>query len=306
MAEGRVPVLYLAGLGRSGTTLIERTLAETPGVTGLGEVMHLWERGLGRNELCGCGVPFASCPFWREVGARAFGGWERVDAERMTWLKGQVDRASRVPAIATSLSARFAALVEEYVATYTAIYRAVHDMLGGVVVDSSKQVSLAWALRRSPGLDVRVLHCVRDSRGVASSWARDVLRPESVDAEHAAMPRYSAGTVSLLWLLHNVEIEALGRGTPVLRVRYEDFVADPMTTTRAMLDFAGVSAEADHVHESFVELGPLHSCAGNPMRFRRGRIDLVADDRWRTQPASRRRLVTSVTAPLLAHYGYRA
>ena len=112
MAEGRVPVLYLAGLGRSGTTLIERTLAETPGVTGLGEVMHLWERGLGRNELCGCGVPFASCPFWREVGARAFGGWERVDAERMTWLKGQVDRASRVPAIATSLSARFAALVD--------------------------------------------------------------------------------------------------------------------------------------------------------------------------------------------------
>ena len=152
MAEGRVPVLYLAGLGRSGTTLIERTLAETPGVTGLGEVMHLWERGLGRNELCGCGVPFASCPFWREVGARAFGGWERVDAERMTWLKGQVDRASRVPAIATSLSARFAALVEEYVAAYTAIYRAVHDLLGGVVVDSSKQVSLAWALRRQPSL----------------------------------------------------------------------------------------------------------------------------------------------------------
>ncbi len=152
-----------------------------------------------------------------------------------------------------------------------------------------------------------MLHCLRDSRGVANSWARDVRRPESVDTEHATMPRYSAGTISLLWLLHNVEIEALGRSTPVLRVRYEDFVAAPAATTRAMLDFAGVVAPADHVHDSFVELGPLHSCAGNPMRFRRGRVDLVADDRWRsTQPASRRRLVTSVTAPLLAHYGYRA
>jgi len=51
-------VLFLAGLGRSGTTLLERALAELPGVQPLGEVIHLWERSVQGDELCGCGEAF--------------------------------------------------------------------------------------------------------------------------------------------------------------------------------------------------------------------------------------------------------
>lgn len=305
MTEDRVRVLFLAGIGRSGTTLIERTLDGTDGVTGLGEVMHLWERSLVRNELCGCGKPFDACLFWQEVGQRAFGGWRNVDAERMMWLKGRVDRASRVPAIVRPPSSRFRALVDEYVASYEAIYRAVGQMRGGVVVDSSKQASLAWCLRRSESIDLRVLHCVRDSRGVAYSWAKDVTRPEAVDVEHEKMQRYSAARISTYWMLHNAEIDALGRVTPVRRLKYEDFVRDPASSTAGLLDFAGVTARADHVNGSSVELGTIHSCSGNPMRFKQGRVDVVADTRWReAQPASQRRVVTAMTAPLLLRYGY--
>ncbi len=68
-------VLFLGGLGRSGTTLLERILGELPGVTPLGEVVHLWQRGIRADEKCGCGVRFAACPFWQRVGEHAFGGY---------------------------------------------------------------------------------------------------------------------------------------------------------------------------------------------------------------------------------------
>ncbi|HEY2794503.1 MAG TPA: sulfotransferase, partial [Micromonosporaceae bacterium] len=35
-------VVFLGGLGRSGTTLLERILGEVPGVCALGELVHLW------------------------------------------------------------------------------------------------------------------------------------------------------------------------------------------------------------------------------------------------------------------------
>lgn len=301
-------VLFLAGIGRSGTTLLERTLAEVDGVTALGEVMHLWERGLVRNELCACGRPFLECPFWSGVGRDAFGGWDRVDAERMAWLKTRVDRATKVPSVALVRSGSFARDVDEYADHFVRLYAAAAAATGGLVVDSSKQVSLAWCLtraHRAGSIDLRVVHCVRDPRGVAHSWGRQVARPEAVDEEHAAMPTYSPTAVSALWMLHNTEIEALGRRVPLLRLRYEDFVADPVTATRRVLDLAGVAAPATHVQEHRVLLGESHSCAGNPMRFTTGEIALVADEAWRReQPAAQRRLVTALTAPLLARYRY--
>nr|WP_281363823.1 sulfotransferase [Nocardioides daedukensis] len=299
-----VPVLFLAGLGRSGTTLIERTLGEARGIHGLGEVMHLWERGIRRNELCACGVPFLQCPFWTRVGAAAFGGWAEVDVDRMAWLKARVDRARRIPAIASGARS-LRAEVQEYVAAYALLYRAAHELTGSILIDSSKQVSLAWCLARSPDIDLRVLHCVRDSRGVAHSWAKSVRRPEAVGAEHQLMARLSSWEVSRSWIVHNAGIEPLGRSVPLLRLRYEDFVTDPVTSSDRALRFAGIDAGVGHIHRTTVMLQTTHSCAGNPMRFRTGAIDLVPDVAWREhQDPAQRRAVTAFTAPLLARYGY--
>jgi hypothetical protein len=44
-------VLFLGGLGRSGTTLVERVLGAIPGACPLGEVVHLWRRDVLRWAL---------------------------------------------------------------------------------------------------------------------------------------------------------------------------------------------------------------------------------------------------------------
>jgi hypothetical protein len=94
-----VRVLFLAGMGRSGTTLLERVMAGATGVVGLGEVVHLWKRGLVDDERCGCGLPFSACPFWQRVGAEAFGDWRKVDVDEIQRLRQRVDKVRHVPAL---------------------------------------------------------------------------------------------------------------------------------------------------------------------------------------------------------------
>ena len=71
-------VLYIAGVGRSGSTLLERMLGAVPGAVNTGELNAIFSRVSQQDQRCGCGEPFSECPFWREVGAEAFGGWEAV------------------------------------------------------------------------------------------------------------------------------------------------------------------------------------------------------------------------------------
>src|SRR3712207_9509572 len=74
--DGRVDVVYIAGDGRSGSTLLSRLLHQVPGWLALGEVRYFWERGLQQDRACECGRPFSECPLWSRVAdeLRADGG----------------------------------------------------------------------------------------------------------------------------------------------------------------------------------------------------------------------------------------
>lgn len=299
-------VLFLGGSGRSGSTLIERLAGELPGVCAVGEVVHLWERGLRGNEPCGCGTPLLECPFWEKVGQEAFGGWAAFDAERMLALKAAVDRNRFVPELAAPrLRDSLARDVAEYVDAYRRLYAAVALVSGAeLVIDSSKHASLAHALRWCGGLDLRVLHVVRDPRAVAYSWTKELRRNSDAD-----MDRFTPAGAANLWTVMNLGFHLLAaRGVPLRRGRYEDFIADPVSGVRQVAGFAGVrvtGADLGFLSAGRAELTVAHTASGNPMRFVTGEVELRRDERWRARlPAADRRRVTSLTLPLLARYGY--
>lgn len=302
-------VLYLGGFGRSGSTLLERMLGTVEGVVPLGEVVHLWERGVAEDELCGCGEPFSRCPFWTQVGDRAFGGWENVDLAEVHRLRGAVDRQRRAP---LTLLPSPPLDVRKELARYTDLFRRVYQAAAAVsgarvVVDSSKHASLAIALQHDRHIDLRVLHVVRDPRAVAHSWAREVARPESRPG--TSMPRLSPADASGQWLSNNLLVDALRlTGLPVHLLRYEDLVARPQAAVDAAwqaLDLPGSSAMR-MIDSTTLDLEPIHSVAGNPMRFRHGPTPLRSDDAWRRDmPAGDRRAVSALTALLRWRLGYR-
>jgi hypothetical protein len=305
-------VVYLAGLGRSGSTLLERLLGEIPGACPAGEVVHLWLRSVRDDERCGCGQPFSSCQFWRQVGQVAFGGWDRVDADRITRLRAHVDRARFLPVLtAAPLRRRIQPALDEYVEYYQRTYAAIAQVSGSpVVIDSSKHASLAFCLRSSPGVDLRVVHMVRDSRAVAYSWSKVVARPEAAGSQ---MSTYPAASAALRWNLQNSALQLLAQlGTPTLRVRYEDFVRAPAATLSEIAAFAGLPPGPDFGFLGtdgpghwWAQLAATHTASGNPMRFTTGRVQIRYDGTWQTAMlGGHRRAVTALTLPLLMRYGY--
>jgi hypothetical protein len=309
--SGLPRVLYIGGTGRSGSTLLERLLGEVPGLCPAGEVVHLWRRGLVEGQRCGCGAVFSECPFWTKVGHEAFGSWDGLDPERMVALQHAVDRTRYIPALVTpAISARHRRDRARFAADLERLYAAIGQVAGAeVVIDSSKHASSAFLLRTIAGLDLRVVHLVRDSHGVAFSWTKRVRRPEIVSGK-GFMPRYRPGTVGRQWVTTNSLFHGLERlGVPTLFVRYEALVSEPAGEIRRILDFAGVAAgpeELAFLHDHHAELEPGHSVSGNPMRFRHGRVPLALDEAWRKQMRPlHRRTVSAITWPLLLHYGYR-
>jgi hypothetical protein len=272
----------------------------------------MWLRSVRDDERCGCGQAFSGCPFWQQVGRLAFGGWDQLDVDRVIRLRAQVDRARFLPQLASArLRSRLQPALDEYVGYYQRTYAAIGQVSGSpVVIDSSKHASLAFCLRSSPGVDLRVVHMVRDSRAVAYSWGKVVDRP---DAAGSQMATYKPASAALRWNLQNSALQLLSQlGTPTLRVRYEDFVQDPAATLSGIATFAGLPAgpdfgflDTDGPGRWWAGLAATHTASGNPMRFTTGRVPIRYDATWQTAMlAGNRRTVTALTLPLLMRYGY--
>lgn len=310
-AAGPVRVLYLGGIGRSGSTVLGRMLGSVEGAVSVGEVVHLWGRGLRDDHLCGCGQRFSECPFWRAVGDEAFGSWSRVVADDMVALQHAVDRNRYLPwLMSRSGPDRYQADLADYLGVLARLYQAMARVTGGgVLVDTSKNVPYAWLLRRVPEIDLRVVHLVRDSRGVAHSWAKtSVRRPEMTD-QTEYMDAVPSTKLAARWSFDNVMFDLLRmRDDHGLRLRYEDVVTDPVKALLQVADLAGLipqPALLDSLGRGAFEPTEQHEVSGNPMRFVDGPVVLGPDVAWRTaMPARDRWTVTVLTAPLIARYGY--
>jgi hypothetical protein len=304
-------VAYVGGVIRSGSTLLDRMLGELPGHVAVGELCYIWEHSVLLNHNCGCGEAFSECPFWTAVGEKAFGGWAAIDAQDVVALQASVDTTRDIPRLlATRSSGDFARRVERYVDLLSNLYRGIADVAGArVVVDSSKHPGPAYLLRRAPDVDLRVVHIVRDPRGVANSLRKKVKRPEK-DGFEEYMATWPARTVARRWLTTNSLMSSLPRlRVPVTRVRYEDLVVNPhaeLSRVAVATDGPLAPDALDFIQDGTVRLPSAHTLDGNPMRFTTGPMPLRPDEGWRTSlPDSDRRLVEVMTWPLRRAYGYR-
>jgi len=304
-ATQRPTVLLIGGTGRSGSTLLHRLLGELPGFVAVGELRYIWSEALGENRYCGCGARFLDCPFWSKVGSRAFGGWDRIDPNQVMAQERSVSRHRHIPLLAMggATPGRYARRLDGYLGSLAPMYDAIREVSGAdVIVDSTKDAAYAHVLRRMRGADFRVVHLVRDSRGVAWSWAKVVQS----DPEHY-MRRFSPPVTALRWVGYNLMVESLGRsGIPRMLLRYEDLVRSPQAALTAVASFAGrplPPGTLAFLDEQSASLGTHHTVAGNPMRMTAGRIGLALDEAWRTSmPFAQRAEVTALTWPLLRHY----
>ena len=304
-----IDVLYIAGAGRSGSTLLERLLGQLSGAVAVGELRHLWREN-PESWRCGCGELLTDCSFWLEVSRRASLPLTATTFNDIQQTQRVVDRIRYVPSmLVLPLTSRaWQARHANYVAILRRLYEAIQEASqASVIVDSSKDISTLYLLSRMNDVRLRLLHLVRDSRAVAYSWTKEIVRPHKVD-EVSYMGIYSPQWSAADWMYRNtLSTLASSLADRYMRLRYEDFIADPSGTLRRVADFMDLpDADPGFVGPNEVRLArATHTVAGNPMKFQQGNLRIRLDAAWQhALPQRDRRLVTALTWPLLWRYGY--
>lgn len=305
-----VKVLSVVGAGRSGTTVLASILGEIDGFVSVGELRWLWERGVVAGRPCGCGASPAECPVWAPVIRTSLdvlpsgGTVEDIIAAQHELAKWR--QAARLLRSVGGHGDDWAALRLVRRVSGAACESVAETTGARVVVDTSKRPVDAAVLAGTAGVDLYVLHLVRDPRAVVHSWRR--AKQFTAGGRTATMGTRGLAATVRRWSSNCVWAEALRRRLPESRwlsMRYEDFAAEPRAQVQRILAHLGESGQLPFVDDHTVRLRPNHIVAGNPSRFTTGEVAIRADEEWRRRmPVRDQVMVATMTAPLALHYGY--
>jgi hypothetical protein len=303
-ANGRLKIIYIAGYGRSGTTLLSIALGEHPSVFGAGEIHELTRSAWAQNNYCACGAPLRECEFWSVAVDRWLSAAPANFMEEYRRLQWPIENSFR-PAFLKRGKAHAA-----FAKGTLALFREIAAASGkSIIVDSSKLPGRAEALARISGLDVYVVHLVRDGRGVAWSLKKAYARDAKAGLQRELRPKSTIRT-SMRWSLVNMAAESLARAVGpdrYIRVRYEDFSTDPACVLNRIgnlvgKDFSGVGARLGDGGS----MSARHQLAGSRLRMTQS-IKVEKDEQWSEHmPAASRRLFTAFSWVMLRRFGYLA
>jgi sulfotransferase family protein len=305
-------IVFIVGMGRSGSTLLELLLGRLKGWVAGGELRRYWHAESTPGWICGCGRLLADCDFWGRVRADLReGGILPDEYSRFLALQHSHLRLRPVPMVRLLSATRGAgdtlSPLYRYQLGMSRLYEAVSRVgEARVVVDSSKQPPDAYLTSWNPEVEVFAVHLVRDPRAVAHSFAKRVPNPQP-DSEY----RFRANPLGtgLRWDLRQGLSEALLKrrlGSRYMQMRYEDLVRDPAAAVRSVARFAHEpDPDVGFLHDGRIEFEPNHTFSGSPFSLRQAAIEIKPDEAWRAKMSTGEKALATATAlPLLKRYGY--
>lgn len=289
----------------SGATLLAFLLNTHPQIASIGEMNGLLPQEDPETYSCSCGRLLKECEFWSSVTetmhhkghefhfahfdlAFNIGGPKLIRQLRNGSFRNNFLDTLRDTLIHSWPNER--RQVKSLVERNQAFVESVLEVTGKkVMVDTSKDRVRLRALRKFSILDVRVIHLVRDVRGVVASW----LRRGRNDLPEAAKQ----------WHKWHRRLEIMWSTLPpekYIRVRYEDLCRDVPGTLNQLYHFCGVETDVppEELHSS------SHHIVGNKMRLKN--ISAIRlDERWR-ELLSKEQLkqIDQLAGKLNRKYGY--
>ncbi len=270
-ASERQRLIYIVGLGGSGTTLISLLLNQMENVLSLGEI-EASLRAIRQDQIdkdsCTCGKTMQDCQFWGAIIKQAGASETKLTETQLHQL-----------------------VLEHFLDNFA-------DM---TMVDNSKYTDGLDKRWLAPDLadkvDIRFIHVVRDYRGWATSKERT----------YATYKGYRGRKKPLLlhcltwWYRNKVRARQLkSTGRPVLTLSYEALVFNLEQELRKIAAFSGLRILESQAHTN----GMLsHDCHGNPIRRDSSLYsEMRYDNRWTYDP----RFLWLAPALIPVHYYWKS
>jgi hypothetical protein len=255
-------VIYITGLGHSGSTLLSLILAKHSRVVGFGAIADILvgnelEQMRQRGSICTCGSRIDECSFWRKVASK---------------LNGSVKH--------------------DITAQYQKVLETVENDFGTncIAVDSSKGIRPLKILHDTPNINVKVLYMIKDVRSYTVSMI-DNAKTDRSKRKRAKkvrnfirLPDFARLSFYyfVLWYLKNKRIQLFLKkhNMEYFQLGYEELCLYPNVIIEKICNFLGEEPEP-----SLLSCLPFanyrnHIMGGNRMRRQSTKQKLSYDNRW--------------------------
>lgn len=280
-------VIYIGGLGRSGSTLLAELLATLPGFVSVGELPTLWRHGWRDDWQSSDGHQFSNSPVWTSLVARLEADDPDFCPEDAFQLCENTLRRRHWIALGARRSVcANTALQTKYTEHFSKVYRILANETGAqIIVDSGKSPFHAALMSNAKDLDFRSIHLIRDPRAVAFSRLRKKINRNSTSGQPVLMARQGSIRIALRWSWQNILMHRQRlRAQRTTKSHCEVLAKFPAAEINRILSDLGVPYDQSALlplrSGAFVKQ-PGIAFSGNSSRFNLSETAIKPDDAWR-------------------------
>lgn len=284
-SKEKIKVLYIAGGGHSGSTILSLILGTSPEVHVAGEIKFFNEHKVLDHPMwnyienvCMCREEANDCPFWQEVEVQTDGELDIFHYLRFT---GKVSALMKI--LWPFYHVKKTVQADDDYQLFRALFDVASKQEPAVkyILDSSKSVTRLMHLCSHPQLDVKVIFLVRDGRAYVNSYAK----------------AYQQGFFRWIsqWVINNfITLRYLKKEKiDYYYLSYNALCLEPELHLTAIGEKFKI-----RVPDNYVDLAhnlEYHIRAGNPSRTSLNNFSgLELDEKWRHEMPRSKRVVSSI------------
>lgn len=254
-------VIYIAGSGRSGSTLLDIIIGNNKNCFSTGELMFFVANGILEKEYCSCGKLVISCKFWGKI----IDEWKRVmsmslDEYRQVQIKYLRNRQTLLLVKNNFFPS---VLFKKFLEDTRLLYQIISNNINGdLIIDSSKNAHRILILKKI-GIDLTVVRISRKFSGVLNSNKKSIKKDLKRGVEKNMQPQ---GFLYVLftWCIDNFLAKVMSLGVRYYHLEYENLIKNPIDSLR------GIVPINDDFYGLIKAKGPFlakHLVAGNALRM---------------------------------------
>lgn len=256
-------IIYIAGDGHSGSTLLDITLGEMNNTFSSGELMFFPQKGIINNEYCSCKKNIHDCEIW----AKVIQEWDtKRKLPLAQYIEIQKSLTTNKKLIQTyqllqNPTTDFTTFVQDTISLYDLIFSITNS---NTIIDSSKNPNRILILKQL-GFKIVIIHLTRRFGDVLNSYKNEWKKDLKAGIEEDILPQKTPYVLSG-WFLKNFLTQYYGKTMQYHKMKYENLIEHPEAT------IAKLSLNCDKEFTSIIKnrgpFVPKHLVAGNRLRMK--------------------------------------
>lgn len=272
-------IIYIAGSGHCGSTLLDLIIGSSPEVFSTGELsfynIYRDESEFNKknpNYLCTCGNNFSKCPFW-----------EKINKQKKLHIKKHYNAIENI-ILFSKILLPFTKKSKKYIDESYELFKAIESEAKKekealkYILDSSKDPRRLFYLMNDPRIEVFPILLTRNSKAVARSYSRmgnrllyALIRQERFSRSSSRKWQHNIQIpmfMGMTWMINLLCKKLIRKNGQGMIIKYEDLCRDPKHYLQIINEKCGINIPAtDHLTK--VNSQTFHNIEGNNLRFKK-------------------------------------